>query len=37
VIDFYYGLGSCYSYLASTQLAVLEAETGRRPAVRRRP
>ena len=28
MIDFYYGLGSRYSYLASTQLAGLAAETG---------
>jgi 2-hydroxychromene-2-carboxylate isomerase len=28
VIDFYYGLGSRYSYLAATRLAGLEAETG---------
>lgn len=28
VVDFYYGLGSRYSYLASTQIAGLEAETG---------
>jgi 2-hydroxychromene-2-carboxylate isomerase len=35
VIDFYYGLGSRYSYLASTQIARLEAETGCR--VRWRP
>jgi 2-hydroxychromene-2-carboxylate isomerase len=34
-VDFYYGLGSRYSYLASTQLARLEAETGCR--VRWRP
>jgi 2-hydroxychromene-2-carboxylate isomerase len=27
-VDFYYGLGSRYSYLASTQLARIEAETG---------
>jgi 2-hydroxychromene-2-carboxylate isomerase len=27
-VDFYYGLGSRYSYLASTQIAALEAETG---------
>jgi 2-hydroxychromene-2-carboxylate isomerase len=27
-IDFFYGLGSRYSYLASTQIAQLEAETG---------
>ncbi len=27
-VDFYYGLGSRYSYLASTRLAQLEAETG---------
>ena len=34
-VDFFYGLGSRYSYLASTQLARLEAETGCR--VRWRP
>ncbi len=28
VIDFYYGLGSRYSYLASTQLERIAAETG---------
>ena len=28
VVDFYFGVGSRYSYLASTQLATLEAETG---------
>lgn len=28
LVDFYYGLGSRYSYLASTQVAALEAETG---------
>ncbi len=27
-VDFYYGLGSRYSYLASTRLAHIEAETG---------
>jgi len=27
-VDFYYGLGSRYSYLASTRLAALEEETG---------
>jgi 2-hydroxychromene-2-carboxylate isomerase len=27
-VDFYYGLGSRYSYLASTQLVRIEAETG---------
>jgi 2-hydroxychromene-2-carboxylate isomerase len=27
-VDFYYGLGSRYSYLASTQIARLEADTG---------
>jgi 2-hydroxychromene-2-carboxylate isomerase len=27
-VDFFYGLGSRYSYLASTQIAQLEAETG---------
>lgn len=27
-VDFYYGVGSRYSYLAASQLAVLEAETG---------
>jgi len=31
-IDFYYGLGSRYSYLAATQIAALEAETGCRVA-----
>lgn len=30
VVDFYFGVGSRYSYLASTQLAALEAETGAR-------
>jgi 2-hydroxychromene-2-carboxylate isomerase len=30
VVDFYFGVGSRYSYLASTQLAALEAETGTR-------
>jgi 2-hydroxychromene-2-carboxylate isomerase len=34
-VDFYYGLGSRYSYLASTRIAGLEAETGCR--VRWRP
>ena len=34
-VDFYYGLGSRYSYLASTQIGRLEAETGCR--VRWRP
>ena len=34
-VDFYYGLGSRYSYLASTRIAALEAETGCR--VRWRP
>ena len=34
-IDFFYGLGSRYSYLASTQLERLAAETGCR--VRWRP
>jgi 2-hydroxychromene-2-carboxylate isomerase len=34
-LDFYYGLGSRYSYLASTQVARLEADTGCR--VRWRP
>ncbi len=28
VVDFYYGLGSRYSYLAATQIGALEAETG---------
>lgn len=28
LVDFYYGLGSRYSYLASTQIDGLEAETG---------
>jgi 2-hydroxychromene-2-carboxylate isomerase len=27
-VDFFYGLGSRYSYLASTQIAYVEAETG---------
>jgi 2-hydroxychromene-2-carboxylate isomerase len=35
LVDFFYGLGSRYSYLASTQIAQLEAETGCR--VRWRP
>jgi len=30
VVDFYYGIGSRYSYLASTRLAALGAETGAR-------
>jgi len=30
VVDFYFGVGSRYSYLASTQLAALGAETGAR-------
>ena len=30
VVDFYFGIGSRYSYLASTQLAALGAETGAR-------
>ena len=34
-IDFYYGLGSRYSYLASTRIEALEAATGR--TVRWRP
>jgi 2-hydroxychromene-2-carboxylate isomerase len=34
-VDFYYGLGSRYSYLASTQIARLERDTGAR--VRWRP
>jgi len=34
-VDFFYGLGSRYSYLASTQIAQLEADTGCR--VRWRP
>jgi len=34
-VDFYYGLGSRYSYLASSQIAQLEADTGCR--VRWRP
>jgi 2-hydroxychromene-2-carboxylate isomerase len=34
-VDFFYGLGSRYSYLASTQIARLEADTGCR--VRWRP
>lgn len=29
-VDFYYGIGSRYSYLASTQIARIEAETGAR-------
>lgn len=29
-VDFYFGAGSRYSYLASTQLETLEAETGAR-------
>lgn len=28
IVDFYFGLGSRYSYLAATQIAGLEAETG---------
>jgi 2-hydroxychromene-2-carboxylate isomerase len=28
VVEFYFGLGSRYSYLASTQIAALSAETG---------
>jgi 2-hydroxychromene-2-carboxylate isomerase len=28
LVDFFYGLGSRYSYLASTQIAQLEADTG---------
>lgn len=28
IVDFFYGVGSRYSYLASTQLASVEAETG---------
>ena len=28
VVDFYYSIGSRYSYLASTQIAKLERETG---------
>lgn len=35
IVDFYYGLGSRYSYLASTQIGGLEADTGCR--VRWRP
>jgi 2-hydroxychromene-2-carboxylate isomerase len=35
IVDFFYGLGSRYSYLASTQIAQLEADTGCR--VRWRP
>jgi 2-hydroxychromene-2-carboxylate isomerase len=35
IVDFYYGLGSRYSYLASTRIAQLEADTGCR--VRWRP
>jgi 2-hydroxychromene-2-carboxylate isomerase len=30
VVDFYFGIGSRYSYLASTQLAAFETETGAR-------
>ena len=30
VVDFYYSIGSRYSYLASTQIAKLERETGYR-------
>jgi len=30
VVDFYYSIGSRYSYLASTQIAKLERETGSR-------
>jgi len=30
VVDFYFGVGSRYSYLAATQLRALEAETGAR-------
>jgi len=30
IVDFYFGVGSRYSYLASTQLAALGAETGAR-------
>ena len=29
-VDFYFGVGSRYSYLAATQLRSLEAETGAR-------
>lgn len=28
IVDFYFGIGSRYSYLASTQLPALESETG---------
>jgi len=28
LVDFYYAIGSRYSYLASTQIARLERETG---------
>jgi 2-hydroxychromene-2-carboxylate isomerase len=35
IVDFYYGIGSRYSYLASTQIAGLERDTGCR--VRWRP
>jgi 2-hydroxychromene-2-carboxylate isomerase len=35
IVDFFYGLGSRYSYLASTRIAQLEADTGCR--VRWRP
>ena len=30
LVDFYFGVGSRYSYLASTQLSTFEAETGAR-------
>ncbi|MGH6944957.1 MAG: hypothetical protein ACREH6_12145 [Geminicoccaceae bacterium] len=30
-LDFFYGIGGRYSYLASTQIARLEADTGCRP------
>jgi 2-hydroxychromene-2-carboxylate isomerase len=32
-VDFFYGLGSRYSYLAATQIARLETETGCRAAL----
>lgn len=32
MVDFYYSIGSRYSYLASTQIAALEKETGCRVA-----
>ncbi len=30
IVDFYFGVGSCYSYLAATQLGAIERETGAR-------